>query len=110
MTHDQPDSSNSICSNTVDYKDKSCAGSKCDKDDTHLYQMSLIVGSSFLCDNCKRSVKKIGCILNVKTDIENVVAQKDNFKGRFKTTNDRAKRQKISNNSRSSGTTLQELQ
>jgi len=55
-------------------------------------------------------VEKIGCILNVKTDVDNIDVGKENFKGRSKTTNDRAKRQKRSSNSRRSGTTSQELQ
>ena len=103
-------SNNNIYNNKVYYKDKTCAGSKCDNTDTHLYQMSLAIGYSFLCNNCKRSVEKIGYILNIKTDTDNVVAQKENFKGQSKTINDRAKRQKRSSNSRSSSITLQELQ
>jgi hypothetical protein len=99
-------SNNNIYHDKEDYKDKSCTGSICKNTDTHLYQISLILGSSFLCNNCKSSIENIGCILNIKPD-NYLDAGKENFKGRFKSTlDDHAKRRKKSSNSRRSSMTL----
>lgn len=59
------DSNNKIYDKIIDYKhDKTCSGLNCKDSNTHLYLMSMTIGSSFLCDDCKRSLEHDGWILN----------------------------------------------
>ena len=59
----QSSSNNDVYSEQTEYKDKSCIGLRCSNSKGYLYHISLTIGSSFLCADCKKSVEQIGWTL-----------------------------------------------
>jgi hypothetical protein len=69
MSNNKTDPNNKLYDDIIGYKyDKSCIGVNCKQRNTNLFQMSLTIGYSFLCDDCKRSIEYDGWILNVIAD------------------------------------------
>src|SRR4051812_8114169 len=70
-------SNNNTYDDKEDYKAKPCFGLNCNNRKTYLYNLSLTIGSSFLCTDCKRSVERAGWTLQ-RIEYEDLKAKKQN--------------------------------
>jgi len=110
MTRDQSDPSNSIYNDIIDYKDKTCAGSKCKNSKTYLFQMSLTIGSSFLCEDCKRDVNEIGWTLQRIEYVDDKKVEKQNSNRQNDIKNSYPNIKRTNKGNRSNSKTLPKLQ
>jgi hypothetical protein len=73
MSNTEINPNNKIYDESVGNKHKkACAGLKCKNNTIQLFQMSFAIGSSFLCDRCKRSLEHDGWILNSLKNKNNI--------------------------------------
>lgn len=69
MSNTTIDSNNKLYDETIGYKhNKKCIGLNCKQRNTNLFQMSLTIDYSFLCDDCKKSIEYDGWILDIIED------------------------------------------
>jgi hypothetical protein len=105
-------SNNDVYNERTEYKGKSCCiGLRCNKKSkAHLYQISLTIGSSYLCTDCKKSVEQIGCTLQTLEYSGNLKEEKKSSNRQLEIKNDVTNIKRINKGNRSSSKTLPELQ
>ena len=98
-----------VCSEQTEYKDKPCGGLKCDNSKTYLYQISLTIGSSFLCTDCKRSIERSGWTLQRIEYADNMRAKNQNLNSDFGIKNNVTNIKRINKDNRNSSKSLIKL-
>jgi hypothetical protein len=107
MSNNPSVSNNEVYSEQTEYKDRLCIGLRCKKSKTYLYQLSLTIGSYFLCTDCKRSVERAGWITERIASEYGIDKEKQNSNRQLKVKDDfkNIKRIKKDNNSCRAGNT-----
>ena len=106
----QSSSNNDVYSEHKEYKDKTCAGLKCNNSKTYLYQISFTIGSSFLCNGCKISIERAGWTVERTGYADNMEEEKESSNRKIEIKNDVTNIKRINQDNRISSINLLELQ